>query len=120
MSIDVDNGWKDSYANGNPIWGKAVKHNNSVSLEKEKIKRGTVPDVKGMGARDAVFLLETLGFKVRINGIGQVYEQSIDPGKNYSKGEFISLRLKSAPHRKANVVKVKEPTAEEQQNAHID
>ena len=82
--------------------------------------RGTVPDVKGMGARDAVFLLETLGFKVKINGIGQVFEQSIEPGKSYSKGEFISLRLKSAPHRKANVVKVKEPTAEEQQNAHID
>ncbi|MBO4596354.1 MAG: transpeptidase family protein [Bacteroidaceae bacterium] len=120
LSIDVENGWKDSYANGNPIWGKAVKHDNSVSLEKEKIARGTVPDVKGMGARDAVFLLETLGFKVKINGIGQVFEQSIEPGKSYSKGEFISLRLKSAPHRKANVVKVKEPTAEEQQNAHID
>ncbi|HET6559932.1 MAG TPA: penicillin-binding transpeptidase domain-containing protein [Prolixibacteraceae bacterium] len=54
---------------------------------------GTVPNVIGMGAVDAVYLLEKEGLKTRINGFGRVYRQSIVPGMPFTKGETISLEL---------------------------
>jgi cell division protein FtsI (penicillin-binding protein 3) len=55
----------------------------------------TVPDVVGMGAGDAVFLLEKEGLTTNINGFGRVFRQSMIPGMPVSKGETISLELGS-------------------------
>ena len=46
-----------------------------------------------MGARDAVFLMESLGIKVRLEGRGKVIEQSIAAGKDIAKGMICTLRL---------------------------
>ena len=46
-----------------------------------------------MGARDAVYLMEKKGIKVRINGRGRVIEQSLAPGDKVKKGMECSLRL---------------------------
>ena len=54
---------------------------------------GTVPDVVGMGASDAVYLLEKEGLATRINGFGRVFRQSLIPGMPFTKGETISLEL---------------------------
>lgn len=54
---------------------------------------GTVPDVIGMGADDAVFILEKSGLKTNINGFGRVFRQSLVPGMPFTKGETISLEL---------------------------
>lgn len=54
---------------------------------------GTVPDVVGMGAGDAVFLLEKEGLATKINGFGRVFRQSLVPGMPFTKGETISLEL---------------------------
>lgn len=54
---------------------------------------GTVPNVIGMGAGDAVYLLEKHGLKTKINGFGRVFHQSIVPGMPFTKGETISLEL---------------------------
>ena len=54
---------------------------------------GTVPDVLGMGANDAVFLLEEAGFKTEINGFGRVFRQSPSAGMPVSKGALISMDL---------------------------
>ena len=54
---------------------------------------GTVPDVVGMGASDAVYLLEKDGLTTRINGFGRVFRQSLAPGMHFTKGETISLEL---------------------------
>ena len=56
-------------------------------------KEDMIPDVKGMGARDAVFVLENLGLKVNITGRGFVKEQSILPGTRATKGREINLKL---------------------------
>ncbi|MDR1951247.1 MAG: transpeptidase family protein [Bacteroidales bacterium] len=53
----------------------------------------TIPNVKGMTARDAVYLLESLGYKVMLNGRGIVREQSIDAGSAIIQGQQIWLRL---------------------------
>jgi cell division protein FtsI (penicillin-binding protein 3) len=53
----------------------------------------SVPNVAGMGARDAIYMLEKLGLRVRINGIGLVRKQSMAPGSIPNKGNVIVLEL---------------------------
>jgi cell division protein FtsI (penicillin-binding protein 3) len=47
-----------------------------------------------MGAKDAVFLVESLGLQARIVGVGRVRAQSIPAGNTLVKGQTIQLRLK--------------------------
>jgi cell division protein FtsI (penicillin-binding protein 3) len=54
---------------------------------------GIVPDVVGMGAGDAVYLLEKKGLTTKMNGFGRVFRQSPIPGMPFTKGETISLEL---------------------------
>lgn len=56
--------------------------------------KGIVPDVVGMGAKDAVFSLQQTGLKVRLTGTGLVHEQSIPAGSKATKGKTIMLKLK--------------------------
>lgn len=53
----------------------------------------TVPNVIGMTGMDAVALLENLGFKVQMQGSGDVTSQSIEAGARISKGKQIILQL---------------------------
>jgi cell division protein FtsI (penicillin-binding protein 3) len=54
---------------------------------------GVVPDVVGMGASDAIFLLEKSGLKTSMNGFGRVYRQSPIAGTSFTKGDVIFLDL---------------------------
>ncbi|MDR3137354.1 MAG: transpeptidase family protein [Tannerellaceae bacterium] len=56
--------------------------------------QGLVPNVVGLGARDAVFLLESAGLRVTLAGIGYVSSQSIPPGRRVAKGNTISIVLR--------------------------
>lgn len=56
---------------------------------------GTVPNVVGLGARDAVGLLEPLGLKVRLQGQGRVYRQHMPAGTKAVKGQTITLELRA-------------------------
>jgi len=53
-----------------------------------------VPNVVGMGVKDAVFALESNGIKARLNGVGKVYKQSVAAGTAKRKGMQIDLYLK--------------------------
>jgi len=55
--------------------------------------RGLVPDVTGMGLRDAVYLLEHEGLQVQIQGSGTVQVQSIPAGARVIKGQAIIIQL---------------------------
>src|SRR5690554_596722 len=55
--------------------------------------RGTVPGVIGMGAKDAVALLENAGLKVHLQGVGRVVSQSIQAGGPIRKGSTIFIKL---------------------------
>lgn len=58
------------------------------------IEQGIVPDVEGMGLKDAVYLLENEGYKVVFNGSGRVSSQSPAAGSPLEKGKMITLTLK--------------------------
>ncbi len=95
LGFKCRDGWNGSYASGNPIWGNGFKTDgNVVTLKRERqYGKSVVPDVEGMGARDAVYLLESRGVKVKITGRGKVTKQSLAPGKKISKGETCILTL---------------------------
>ena len=86
LGFNVINGWGGAYPFGNPIWGTINQDGNKLIFKEEKINRvNLVPDVKGMGARDAVYLLEKHGIKTIVVGRGRVIEQSIAPNDKVQK-----------------------------------
>lgn len=94
LNIQTNKSWSGSYADGNPIWGKAKDNGKSVTLVKQPVyHKWLMPDVIGMGARDAVYMLESRGLKVTLYGRGKVYEQSIPMGQKIRKGQRCSIKL---------------------------
>lgn len=55
--------------------------------------RGSMPDVSGMGLKDAIFLLEQQGLNVLVNGKGMVVRQSIPAGTWVTKGTPVVIDL---------------------------
>ena len=83
---------KGNLADANYILDKIeAKPVNLGEEKKQDPKR--VPNVVGMGAKDAVYLLESAGLKVQLSGIGKVKSQSIPAGNTLQKGKTIQLRL---------------------------
>ena len=58
-----------------------------------KYRQNITPDVTGMGAKDAVYMLETRGLKVKLHGRGKVKKQSYPAGKEIVKGSECVLVL---------------------------
>lgn len=77
----------------------AVKTNDSTKIVltgyniESLLKKGLVPNLQGMSAKDAMFLLENNGLHVKLFGMGTVKKQSIEAGKKFNKGDKISLIL---------------------------
>ena len=46
-----------------------------------------------MDGMDAIALLENLGIKVNVRGIGKVKSQSVKPGEKMEKNQLITLEL---------------------------
>ena len=78
----------------NEKWFVAEAGNNEIILKDKKLIDNLVPNVVGMGAKDAVFLLENAGLKVNLTGRGTVISQTIIPGTRVSKGQTIAIQLK--------------------------
>ena len=90
LDIPVRKEWK----NGNSsTWGSAQASASEVVLQPREEHEKSVPAVIGMGAKDAVFLLESQGLKVRLNGVGRVKRQSIAAGSRLVKGQTVLLTL---------------------------
>ncbi len=93
LGIQTNQSWGGSYANGNPIWGYAERQSSSVALRQVELKKGITPSVIGMGAKDAVYLLESHGLKVKLHGRGKVKSQSYTAGKPIIQGSECILSL---------------------------
>jgi len=94
LGVPTNKNWNGSYAEGNPLWGKALKDAKQVRLNRTPVySMKVIPDVSGMGARDAVYLLESRGVRVSIAGRGTVKRQSLPPGHVIKKGERCLIEL---------------------------
>lgn len=87
--------WTANSLKGKAVWGHAtIQGGKAVSLKRVKqYGRSQMPDVHGMGARDAVYLVESRGIKVRLVGRGRVVKQSIEPGTPLKIGMRCELVL---------------------------
>lgn len=95
LGVKANDGWSGTYADGNPIWGKAERQGNRLTIRKvPTIAKGIMPDVTGMGARDAVYLLESRGLHVIVSGRGKVHEQSVAAGSRIRKGQKCVLHMR--------------------------
>ena len=66
---------------------------NEVSAQPITISSTSVPDVRGLGLKDALYLLETCGWKVSVVGKGKVVSQSVTAGALAQKNQPIVLYL---------------------------
>ena len=73
-------------------WAVIAPGDDKLKLKPRKIKKAIVPSVEGMGLRDATFILENLGLKVRSDGYGKVIAQSIKPGVKV-EDQIIEIKL---------------------------
>jgi cell division protein FtsI (penicillin-binding protein 3) len=74
-------------------WVVTRESGDTVSLSGLKMQPGLVPDVRGMSLRDAVYLLENNGLRVKISGKGKVLRQSPEHGARYNEETIVSLEM---------------------------
>jgi cell division protein FtsI (penicillin-binding protein 3) len=74
-------------------WVATHESGDTVTLTGVKIQQGLVPDVRGMSLRDAIYLLENIGLRVRYSGRGRVMRQSPEHGARYNDDTVVSLEM---------------------------
>ena len=87
--LDILNGFAFTKSD----WVEAKPDEDGLELNNRSVEPGTVPNVKGMGATDAVYLLENNGLKVSVRGRGKVKSQSVKAGAKIQRGQSIVLTL---------------------------
>jgi cell division protein FtsI (penicillin-binding protein 3) len=82
----VDSSYKNS-------WSLVYNNNYKPVVKAEAISKTTMPDVKNMTLKDALYLLENMNVKVVTKGRGKVVAQDILPGTTINKNQTITLLL---------------------------
>ena len=85
-----------------PEWGNTIISSGKVpqmKLDREiheqaDTKNPVVPDVTGLGLKDAMFIIENSGLRCRYTGTGHVTSQTPSPGAKATEGSAITLTLK--------------------------
>jgi cell division protein FtsI (penicillin-binding protein 3) len=77
----------------NSDWVATRESGDTIRLVGIRVTKGLVPDVRGMSLRDAVYLLENSGYRVKYNGKGKVARQSPEHGARYFEGQVVSLDM---------------------------
>ena len=85
-----------------PEWGNTIISSAKVpqmKLDREiheqaDTKSPVVPDVTGLGLKDAMFIIENSGLRCRYTGTGHVISQTPSPGAKATEGSAITLTLK--------------------------
>ncbi|MBI2258884.1 MAG: transpeptidase family protein [Flavobacteriia bacterium] len=74
-------------------WLFSKNENEMLSFHQRFVGKKTVPNVKGLSAKDAVYLIENTGMSTSIIGMGAVKKQSVPPGTPIFRGGLIELTL---------------------------
>ena len=86
-------GYNPKIVNEETDWVSYQKDDTSVTIVSRPVNTGVIPNVTGMGLKDAMFLLENTGLRVKPVGRGTVKRQSIQPGARVRKGDLIVIEL---------------------------
>ncbi|MEL6718279.1 MAG: PASTA domain-containing protein, partial [Bacteroidota bacterium] len=72
-----------------------ASESDTIIVRTRRMKQRQVPNVVGLGLRDALYALENQGLKVKTQGIGKVYKQSLKVGtKVGDEGRTITIYLR--------------------------
>lgn len=74
-------------------WVYTNERNGAVELQPRKVTEKKMPNVVGMGATDAIYLIEKAGLRARMNGVGAVRRQWPDPGTICQPGQMVQIEL---------------------------
>jgi len=87
--LDID------YEEGKRIsdWVITNRKEDEIILGNRVVTKNLMPNVKGMGLKDALFLLENAGLKVEFHGKGSVVQQSIPSGSRINRGQYVMLQM---------------------------
>lgn len=91
FSLPVNKIDSDKYASQNHR--DTTRINLVESSVATQLKKGIMPNLTGLSAKDALFLLENHGLYVRLQGFGSVKKQSIEAGQKITKGNKVTLTL---------------------------
>ncbi len=78
------------------VWREAFINKSTANVSTAYINQSPankIPDVTGLGLKDAVYVLENMGLKVEAKGRGKVIYQSLAQNSNYHKGQLINIQL---------------------------
>ncbi len=73
-------------------WAVVSNAKDTLQITGRKMNSNIIPDIRGMGLKDALHILGNLGLNIKVSGFGQVATQSILPGTK-AKGQTIKLTL---------------------------
>ena len=77
-----------------PDWAVlTAERGDSLTIQHRTIPDKTIPSVIGMGLKDAIYLLENRGCRVRVQGVGKVRKQSLAPGTRANGNQICVLFL---------------------------
>lgn len=74
-------------------WSMVYAANQQPVIKASAVKKKVMPNVRGMGLKDALYLLENMGVKVTVTGRGKIASQSVAPGTELAKGVTVVLEL---------------------------
>ena len=77
----------------NNSWVSAKVNDKKIAFTQVQQPKGSVPNVTGMGLKDALYLLENAGLRVIIRGAGKVTNQSIPGGSQLERNQTIVIEL---------------------------
>lgn len=83
--------YKDSAANKS--WWRVEPMQGQPLAKELPATPAQLPDLTGMGLKDALALLESKGVKVEVTGKGKIKQQSLPAGTTLAKGMVIQLTL---------------------------
>ncbi|HYE56386.1 MAG TPA: penicillin-binding protein [Chitinophagaceae bacterium] len=92
---EVFNGLNFSYYDsaGKNEWSRVYAYQYRPVVNKQEIVKKIMPDLKGMGLKDALYMLENMNLKVKVKGKGRVTAQSVAPGNPYPINQPITIEL---------------------------
>ena len=70
-----------------------ILEENKLTLKNLPLTKDQIPNLIGMNAKDAVYLIESCGMVAKVKGFGKVTNQSLKPGEPVFKGGVIEITL---------------------------
>jgi cell division protein FtsI (penicillin-binding protein 3) len=83
----------DTKVDGQGEWARLAGGKEMEMEVKDVLEKNMIPELYGMGIRDAIYLLENRGIRVSYKGVGRVKGQSVQSGQPIIKGTTIHLTL---------------------------